>query len=456
MTHHAHDTRPDDFGPHPHIGWIVDLHVSEAAILHDTRSVLVHASQASLSELGRFDERIAAHLDGIAVAGDFGRERSRAAQQDPGAGELFMGTAVALESADQDMLRQLMALAAARPSAQRGAFAAFGWVSGNRLRTLVPRLLSTADPLWREIGLAACVMHRLEPGAALEAAMTATDARLRARALRSAGECQRRDLLPACLEALCDDNAQCAFLAARSAVLMGERTRSLEALSKLVLDDAQAHDGAALRLALMFLDASEGLALLKRVAQNRNDRRMMLRGLGAMGDVRHIDWLIGQMSDPRLARLAGESFALVTGCDIAREKLDREPLAPAMLTGSEAVPATASGDLDGSPPDGFEAGGSQDAPPAERESDEDTDLPWPDEQSIRTWWETRRARFQPNARLLLGEVVTPAHCRRVLAVGRQGHRRMAAEYLCALQRDKTLFPISAPTWRQRRWLEQEV
>jgi hypothetical protein len=48
---------------------VVQQHAEEAAMLRHVRSVLVRAPHIKLLQLRRLDERIAAHLDGLAVAG---------------------------------------------------------------------------------------------------------------------------------------------------------------------------------------------------------------------------------------------------------------------------------------------------------------------------------------------------------------------------------------------------
>ncbi|MCK7500240.1 MAG: HEAT repeat domain-containing protein [Comamonadaceae bacterium] len=47
----------------------------------------------------------------------------------------------------------------------------------------------------------------------------------RARALRVAGEAGRRDLLPVCINALNDEDIDCRFWAAHSALLLGDGMR---------------------------------------------------------------------------------------------------------------------------------------------------------------------------------------------------------------------------------------
>src|SRR5688572_18658666 len=48
---------------------IIAQHVEEAISLHETRTALTHAPHVTLSHLSRFDNRLAANLDGLFVAG---------------------------------------------------------------------------------------------------------------------------------------------------------------------------------------------------------------------------------------------------------------------------------------------------------------------------------------------------------------------------------------------------
>ena len=68
---------------------VVQQHAEDAAVLRHTRSVLVRAPHAKLLHLARIDERIAAHVDGLAVAGDDGAVLCDAALETPGVGEVF-------------------------------------------------------------------------------------------------------------------------------------------------------------------------------------------------------------------------------------------------------------------------------------------------------------------------------------------------------------------------------
>jgi uncharacterized protein (TIGR02270 family) len=305
----------------------------------------------------------------------------------------------------------------------------FGWVSAQFLQGTIRGLLESVEPFRRAVGLAACAMHRVDPGPALAPALSEADPGLRARALRVAGEAGRRDLLPACQKALADEDPDCRFWAARSALLLGDRQTALRALHGVALAAGPWRE-PAMASTLRMAQPAPAQALLKAVAHEASDARLLIRGVGAAGDVHYIDWLIRQMADDKLARLAGESFSTITGADLAWLDLERRP------------------------PEGVEAGPSESPGDDNVAMDQDDGLPWPDTGRVQAWWDANHMRFRSGVRYFLGEPVGVEHCRRVLRDGYQRQRAAAAEYLCLLQPGTPVFPIAAPAWRQKRWLAQ--
>ncbi len=76
---------------------------------------------------------------------------------------------------------------------------------------------------------------------------------------------------------------------------------------------------------------------------------------------------------------------------------------------------------------------------------------------VQAWWARQTAQQAAAAagqRLFEGEPPSPALMRRVLADGTQRRRAQAARWACVLQPGQRLFPVAAPTWRQKRWLER--
>ncbi len=187
---------------------------------------------------------------------------------------------------------------------------------------------------------------------------------------------------------------------------------------------------SALSLLLKLSPADESQALLRALRSGPAATRTLLRLVGASGDPHYAPWLVSHMHDDRLARLAGESFSLVTGLDLDGLHLDR--------------PA----------PEDVDFGPNDDPNDDVVAMDEDDGLTWPDQGKVAGWWKANRSRFAPGTRYFMGQSPSTAHCLSVLRFGFQRQRRHAAEYLCLLKPGTPLFNVAAPAWRQQRLLAQ--
>ena len=330
--------------------------------------MLVRAPHVKLHQLRRLDDRIAAHLDGLAVASEFGWELCEAALETPGVGEMFAATVRAIEDRNSAGLDQLLALAQAVPESQPGLISAFGWVSGQFLQGTIKNLLASPSAFQRQVGIIVCAMHRLDPGVALDAAVVDADASLCARGLRVAGECGRRDLLTACVNSLADEDVACSFWAACSAALLGERDKAIVLLKGIALQTGPTCT-RALRLVLKLIEAPQANDLPKAIARDPPNIRLLIQGAGITGDSHYVPCLIKQMEDLKLIRLAGESFSFITGFDLAYLDLDRKP------------------------PEDFEPGPNDNPDDPDVSMDPDDSLPWHDPVKIQAWWDANKSRF---------------------------------------------------------------
>ena len=406
---------------------VVMQHLEGVAQLHRVRSLLVRAPHVRILTLGRTDERIAAHLDGMEVAGEYGSSLCLARLGDAGSGEVFAATVGALHVRDAAVLARLLAIAQSLPQSQEGLIAAFGWVSASSLRGITKVLLEAPDAFHRQVGLAACGMHRVDPGSVGAAALTDADAGLRARAFRVMAERGRVELMPACRSAMADGDDRCAFEAARAAVLLGDRDAAVAALDSIASAPGRWRQ-QSLELILKLHSATRARALLKPLSQDPADLRLLIRGVGVAGDPHFVPWLLQQMHGQAVARLAGEAFSLVTGLDLASLGLDRKP------------------------PGDVEFGPNDDPADGNVAMDEDEGLPWPDPEKIAGWWQAEGHRFAPGTRYFMGQPLSPSHCLAVLRNGFQRQRMAAALYLCLMNPGTPLFNTAAPAWRQQRWL----
>lgn len=408
----------------PHV---VHQHVEEAAHLHVLRVMLQSAPHVRLDQLSRHDGRLVAHLDGISVADEAGRQIAEDALRIPGPGPMFVAMANALEKGGGARVETLVALAESRRDCAAGAIAAFGWASAHDLRDPVRTLLASAQPFHRRLALLACSAHTIDLGAPLAALLVDPDPALRACALRCAGEWARKDALDACLDAVATDgDANCRLWGACSALLLGDRTHAVRALSQIAQSMDASGDVARTWL-LRVTSVRDSAALLGSLRDLPGQRRALIRGAGVSGDPRYVNWLIDQLEEPQTARIAGEAISFITGLDLARDGLDC-----------------------GRPADFEPVGEGSDA--GDLEIDADEGLPWPNAEKVRSWWTIHTGRYQEGARHFLGVPPSVGHCLGVLRHGYQRQRTAAANHLCLLQPGRKLFPTEAPSWRQKRWL----
>jgi uncharacterized protein (TIGR02270 family) len=413
----------------PVVPVVLAQHAEDCIALRETRSVLVRSAHITLEQLGRLDERLRAHLDGLQVAGGPGAQLADEALATPGVGAVFTAAVLALLNHDTERVARLVALARTLPSARRGLVSALGWVPAQSLRQVAAGWFATPDKFLRRLGMAACLVHRVDPGPLLAGAIESPDAGLRAVAAACAGELGRLDLRPACAALLDDADARVRLHAARSAVLLGDRAKALDLCGEIAVAAGPLR-GDALPFAVLAADRKRARSLLERLAQQRDEKqpatiRFVLYAVGLAGDLHFIDWLISLMPDPIYARLAGEAFAIITGADLALLDLERKP------------PEEASPPEDASTPVAF---------------DDDDGMAWPDAARVRTWWQANKAGFTAGARHFVGTTPDAPHCQHVLRESRQRRRWVAALHLALAAPGSVLFNAAAPAWRQRRLL----
>lgn len=406
---------------------VLQQHVEDAAILHSTRDALTRAAHVKLHHLGRFDERLAAHLDGLEIAGEHCKQMCEAALEVPSPGPMFVATTRALMSRDQPWTQRLIALAEAVPEIRSGLISAFGWAERVQLQGVVADCLRSTNAAERAIAIAACAIHRVDPGLGAARLLEDSDPRIRARACRAAGELGKREFVSRLGEASRDEDPAGAFWAAWSAVLLGDRMEALDHLMTLARQ-AGPFRARAFQPALLASPHARTHELLRSLTADPAQLRWVVAGAGLAGDPTYVPWLIGNMSNDALSRLAGEAFSTITGVDLAWLDLERQP------------------------PESFQSGPNDDPNDASVAMDEDDGLPWPDAERVQHWWSQNSSRFVAGQRYFVGAPVTREHCIEVLRTGYQRQRILAAHHLCLLEPGSVLFEWRAPAWRQAQAL----
>jgi uncharacterized protein (TIGR02270 family) len=403
---------------------VVDQYFEEASFLWERRDLAVTAPDYSLMDLAELDERVEAHIDGLRVAGDHGWALCEAGLTEDEPGAVFTATVIAFETGDEKRTELVIGVGSKSRAAFRGMVSGLGWMDDNPFNSVIEGLVSNKSRHCRRLGIAACGIRRLDPREYLDQALNSSDLFLKALALKTAGELKRQDLLPLIRSELQHENHLCRFEAARSALLLGDYS-ALKTMGQFVQTPSSFRI-PAMQIALRMLDTQAAQSLLKTISKDREHMRDVLTGMGISGDPFYIPTLLQQMEIPEMARVAGEAFCMITGVDLAD-------------TG-----------LEGAWPDGFEAGPNDDTEDENVEMDMDEDLPWPDVNLSRHWWQQHNGQFEPGTRYLSGGAVTPGHCKSVLKNGKQRHRNGAALELALSEPATPFFNTKAPGHRQHK------
>ena len=382
---------------------IVEQHAEEAAFLWLLRDKAVDAPHYKRHHLARLDERVEAHVDGLRVAGEAGREIAWEQLRQWGEmGELFAAAVTLVETGDPDLVAPCVEFAEQHPESLRGLVGAIAWTEPRRLGHLVRTWLDSDRPFERYLGVAACSVHRVDPHSRLARLVEDMEPMVRARAWRLVGELGRADLTEFSLhniDAETDDLTR--FWASWSLALLTGSRRAVAELHKVALGPAP-EAAKAFDLALRMLPLDDAQAWLRALSGDTVRARQVVVGLGVVGDPSAVSWLIDRMRDPMLARVAGESVSMITGVDISYCDLD----------GEAAV--------------GFAAGPTQEPADPIITADPDEHLPCPVPDKVEAWWASKREKLPAGCRYLLGEPIGPEICVRALADGYQRQRRAGA------------------------------
>lgn len=419
---------------------IVDQHLENAVSLWLARDTAVGASSFRLADLVKLDERIEASIDGLRIAETGGWSASHDELDAGGAAGYFVAGVLAVESDDRDRFDQIIerAYASAAKTANepyhpaydpwRGLVSALAWVGRRHAAAAIERLLDTPRPRTRWLGVAACGARRWVNQPRLEAALADQEPLVRARAARTIGELGRADCRAKLNTLLTDPDEDCRFWAAWSAARLGV-AEGVDALAEFARVAGPRCD-RALELLLRCLPMERAHAFLRQLAREPTLQRTVIRAAGAIGDGNYLPWLVRQASEPSVARVAGNSFAVITGADLAQDDLDREPL------------ETVASRPDDDPEDDDVA------------LDDDEGLAWPDPERLGQWWKGNQHRFVAGTAYFRGSPKASTNWLAALSEAPQRQRWTIALELALRRPEISMFEVRARGDLQQRLLRR--
>jgi uncharacterized protein (TIGR02270 family) len=412
---------------HKVIPSVLERHAEEGAFLWLLRDRAVGQPHYLLGQLAALDDRLEAHVDGLRVAGDSGWDLCRAALEDGGPGEVFTAAVLAFESGNPDRIAAVVKAGSAAPRRSRGLISALGWLSYDQAAPHIQKLLAAESTIQRRIGLAGATIHGRHVGRMVLESLAAPDPALNARGLRAMGELGLVQHAGELQKHLAAKDPACRFWAAWSATVLIKDP----AARKLLLTIGRKPGRFTRRAVQVLMGVLEfqmaGMFHLESTLDPQLAREAIFAA-GILGDAGTIPWLIKQMQVPPVARLAGEAFTNITGVHLSVEKLE------------------------GQPPEGFEAGPTENPEDENVAMDPDEHLSWPNPGAIQKWWTAHQGNFAKGRRYMLGKPITAEWLQEVLRKGYQRQRANAALELAIRQPDKGLFEVRAPAFRQKKLL----
>ena len=418
---------------------MVEVHAEEAAFLWLLRDTAVHAPHYRLKNLQDLDERIEGHLDGVRLAGPRGMTIAKDVLELTDAGEVFTYTASAVAIGDDAATRAVLDIALPAPELRRGLVSALAWLPWRIAQKQVASMMRSDEPLTKSVATLTLALRRVDPGRALGDALEQDDEVLRIAAIRAVGLLGRGDLLDRIKRAPSERSLGIGCATAWSGSVLGDKLCTSQLYELASEDNELPWREELLRLVFRrFRD--EGVSRVRELSSRRKMPRDVVVAAGALGDPAVVPWLIEQMTDTELARVAGEAFADITGAHFEIDQLWRDPPQPAAADPHKNPVAQSE-----------ELAEDEDAP-AEPESEAgsplDRDLYWPDVDKVTHWWRHNKTRFQKGVRYLRGRTLTKENLRETLQNGYQRQRSAAALELAALDPEQFV-EVRAPNYRQR-------
>jgi uncharacterized protein (TIGR02270 family) len=357
---------------------ILRLHAENAGFVASQIRLGQNGPNFRLVELFDMESRLAGHLDALVMGRDAGLDLALetlavAAEY----GEVFTAFHLCLHASPAIALEKIAPPEVLLWDQVAALAAGAGWCAPDRIAERMRHWIDGQDPMATWIALDVCGMRRVDPKGHLRPLLSHRDPRVAARALQLAGELGRADLAPDLVRLAEGTDPTLRFWAAWSAALLGDR-RAAPAILSTLITPATPADQARMTAELLPLvqDDRAARASIARLMSDRLTERWGIVATGALGAADTLDWLLRQMAEPTLSRIAGASFCRITGARLSAESLELaefpdDPQDPVV----EASP---------------------------EESFIEAKLYWPDPQKLMRWLAPMRSRFVPATRYLLG------------------------------------------------------
>ena len=401
---------------------ILEEHIEEADFLWQQRKNALSDRAYNLGDLAELEERLFAHLDGLALGGNDAWKLLEPKLSSGEEGEVFTAAFVALDSNDSSMIDLVQKnFSDAEGNVINGICYAFKHTMNPDVENILLPLLNS-DNVCNLAAIIDSLSFRRVPIDAdkLQTFLHNKDPRIVTATLRAVGRLRIRQFLEEAERLLDNEVIEVRREAVKTGLLLGSR-KALDVCRSMVASCIEGADQFIEYPGLMGM--ADDVNILMTALKNPILVRNAVKALGLTGNISTIELLIQCASEPKLSRLAGESFRRITGVNLEKGKLISEKL---------QEPKTSS------------------LPEEEFEMDPDEDLPFPDHEKLTEWWRSNSAKFDKRVRYRNGQPYSYEVLIDILKNGILPYRHYAAFELALMNPAYSYLETHAFSIRQRR------
>ncbi|RWL78812.1 MAG: hypothetical protein EOR67_24105 [Mesorhizobium sp.] len=287
---------------------VIRQHAELAAFLWAQRDSWSAEDPPDAKVIAEIDERLEINLDALRIAGAPAWPFLIAQHEDfPDKGELFAFAWMALELADNKKVAQSVELGRVTSDDARGLVGALAWHKPAVIGPFVREWIGDRDAFLRFLGISACIEHKVDPGTTLARLGKDHDFRVRAAALRLAGQLRRFDLARDVHAALDHEDERVRLWASWALVELGSGDLARRELRKIAT--AAGPDAMIAMRALAKAGPDKDVrAWMGGLMKSQRTAPLAVRGVGMLGDRSVLAWLIERMREPYLAVAACAAF----------------------------------------------------------------------------------------------------------------------------------------------------
>jgi uncharacterized protein (TIGR02270 family) len=396
---------------------IYEQYLDQASFLWLMHTIAVDQPHYTVKDLTQLELRLDAQLSGMLANLALSWKICQKALELEGGGELFTASIIAFRSRDQKNIQTVVEAATVSDECFNGLVYALAWLPGNLVHDWIRKFFVSKDINHKYLAVETCNLRGENPAEYLSTIFQREDCLehtgLYISSLKSVAMFKRHDLAAEIYKAIDHDDKEVKFWALRAAILLGDIAQSIK-LEPFCFEETRLQK-EALQLAFRALPVNESKHLVNKFAQDPAQIRNIIIVVGNIGDPQAVEWLLNQMQASDYARVAAESFCMITGIDLE------------LMGMTQAAP------------ENYQSLPLEDADDENVKMHDDENLPWPDAVKINAYWSSIKGSYIFGQRYLLGKQIELESLKQSLPKAYQRQRHAVALELALLNKDEPLF-----------------